>query len=232
MSWNNGWPTQRGGIAGGWPVATSSGELDSAVQRRAVRDINATIDEHIGKGGNPDDAVEMIDTAVRDWVNAAAGSGDFSLTPMLHRQLAIAVHNERYGLGRLQPLVDDPEVENIDANGFDQVWVSYSDGRVEQAEPIADNDMHLIEMIRRWSAFLGQSSREFSDANPKVRLTLPQTPDGRRHPGRPPPEREYRPPDASLPGRRHPGEEERHRLRRDGQRQDHHAPRSGGRTSR
>ncbi|MFC0039564.1 CpaF family protein [Actinomadura rayongensis] len=147
--------------------------MDAAVQRRAVREINAAIDEQISQGANPDDAVEMIDAAVRTWINSAAGSGDFALTPMLHRQLAVAVHNERYGLGRLQPLVDDPEVENIDANGFDQVWVSYSDGRVEQAAPIADNDVHLIEMIRRWSAFLGQSSREFSSANPKVRLTLP-----------------------------------------------------------
>ena len=30
---------------------------------------------------------------------------------------------------RLQPLLDDPEVENIDINGCDQVFVGYADGR-------------------------------------------------------------------------------------------------------
>ena len=48
----------------------------------------------------------------------------------------------------LQQLLDDPMVENIDANGCDRVFVRYTDGRVEQADPIADSDEAMIELIR------------------------------------------------------------------------------------
>ena len=27
-----------------------------------------------------------------------------------------------FGMGRLQPLIDDPTIENIEVNGYDQEW--------------------------------------------------------------------------------------------------------------
>ncbi len=33
-----------------------------------------------------------------------------------------------FGLGRLQALVDDPDIENIDVNGCDRVWATFADG--------------------------------------------------------------------------------------------------------
>src|SRR6476646_1899044 len=46
--------------------------------------------------------------------------------------LATAIHSALFGVGRLQPLLDDPEVENIDINGCDHVFVQYGDGREER----------------------------------------------------------------------------------------------------
>ena len=46
-------------------------------------------------------------------------------------RLAAAIHSALFGVGRLQPLLDDPEVENIDINGCDHVFVSTRDGREE-----------------------------------------------------------------------------------------------------
>src|SRR4249919_2472244 len=43
--------------------------------------------------------------------------------------LAAAIHSALFGVGRLQPLLDDPEVENIDINGYGHVFVQYGDGR-------------------------------------------------------------------------------------------------------
>ena len=34
-----------------------------------------------------------------------------------------------YGAGALQELLDDPDIENIDINGCDEVWVTYADDR-------------------------------------------------------------------------------------------------------
>lgn len=45
--------------------------------------------------------------------------------------LAQEVFDSLFRLGRLQRLLDDPSIENINANGPDCVWVRYADGRRE-----------------------------------------------------------------------------------------------------
>ena len=47
--------------------------------------------------------------------------------------LAEAVHDALFRLGRLQPLLDDEQLENIDVNGPDEVWLEYADGTVVAA---------------------------------------------------------------------------------------------------
>ena len=54
--------------------------------------------------------------------------------------LADAVMAALFGLGRLQPLIDDPDIENIEVNGHDEVWLSYADGREERGPSVADSD--------------------------------------------------------------------------------------------
>jgi Flp pilus assembly CpaF family ATPase len=86
---------------------------------------------------------------------------------------AAAVHAALFGVGRLQPLLDDPEVENIDINGCDQVFIGYADGREVQGEPVADSDEELVELIQVLGAYSGLSSRPFDTANPQLDLRLP-----------------------------------------------------------
>ena len=86
---------------------------------------------------------------------------------------AISVHAALYGVGRLQPLLDDPDIENIDVNGCDQVFLGYSDGREVPGEPVAESDAELIELIQVLGAFSGLSSRPFDSANPQLDLRLP-----------------------------------------------------------
>jgi Flp pilus assembly CpaF family ATPase len=86
--------------------------------------------------------------------------------------LAEAVMDALFGLGRLQPLVDDPDVENIEVNGCDQVWVSYADGREEPGAPVADSDDELIEHLQMIAARVGGSERTFTTANPRLHLRL------------------------------------------------------------
>ncbi len=58
-------------------------------------------------------------------------------------ELAEGIHAALFGVGRLQPLLDDPEVENIDINGCDNVFVGYADGREERCPPVAETDEEL-----------------------------------------------------------------------------------------
>jgi pilus assembly protein CpaF len=73
-------------------------------------------------------------------------------------QVTQAVQDLLFGLGRLQRLLDDPEIENVNANGHDRVWVRYADGRRVQADPIADSDEDLVELVRLAAARWGWGS--------------------------------------------------------------------------
>lgn len=86
--------------------------------------------------------------------------------------LADAVMDALFGMGRLQPLIDDPEVENIEVNGCDQVWVAFADGREVRAEPVASSDAELIELVQALVTRTGQSERSFSTASPVLHLRL------------------------------------------------------------
>jgi Flp pilus assembly CpaF family ATPase len=85
---------------------------------------------------------------------------------------AQAVMAALFGLGRLQPLIDDPAVENIEVDGHDRVWVSYADGRVERHRPVADSDDELIEILQLLAARTGSAERTFSSAHPALHLRL------------------------------------------------------------
>ncbi len=86
--------------------------------------------------------------------------------------LADAVMDALFGMGRLQPLIDDPAVENIEVTGHDQVWIAYADGREVRAEPVAGSDAELVELVQSLVTRTGQAERSFSTASPTLHLRL------------------------------------------------------------
>jgi pilus assembly protein CpaF len=88
-------------------------------------------------------------------------------------ELAAAIHAALFGVGRLQPLLEDQHIENIDINGCDRVFLGYADGREVTGEPVAENDAELVELIQVLAAYSGLSSRPFDTANPQLDLRLP-----------------------------------------------------------
>ena len=88
-------------------------------------------------------------------------------------ELSRAVFDALFRLNHLQRLLDDPAIENINANGADQVWVRYADGRREQVAPIASSDAELEEMLRTAAARVGIGERRFDRGSPRLSLQLP-----------------------------------------------------------
>jgi len=115
----------------------------------------------------------LIDEQIANLAASAARDGRAAPTPEQEDALAGAVFAAIFGLGRLERWVHTAEIENIDVNGCDQVWLSYAGGRREKAPPVADSDDELVEMIQSFAAYLGQSTREFSSAKPLLNLRLP-----------------------------------------------------------
>ncbi len=90
------------------------------------------------------------------------------------RALADAVYAALFTVGhRLQPLLDDPDVTNIEVNGHDKVLVYLRDGRVLDGPAVADSNDELIEMVRTVTTYSGLSSRPFDPAHPAVEDRLP-----------------------------------------------------------
>ena len=100
-------------------------------------------------------------------------AGHTPLDPAAEQRLAHVVLDSLFGLGRLQSLIDDPQVENVDVNGCDCVWVTYADGTKAMSEPIADSDEELVEILRSAAARVGLSERRFDTAHPELDLRLP-----------------------------------------------------------
>lgn len=86
--------------------------------------------------------------------------------------IAAAVMAALFGLGRLQPLVDDPDVENIEVDGHDSVWLSYADGHDQRGPAVADSDEELIEILQLLAARSGSDERTFTSAHPSLHLRL------------------------------------------------------------
>jgi pilus assembly protein CpaF len=71
-----------------------------------------------------------------------------------------------FGLGRLQPLLDDSSIENINVNGCDHVFVRYADGTRERVGPIADSNEELLDLMRRVATRFSTNERRFDRASP------------------------------------------------------------------
>ena len=118
-------------------------------------------------------ARSLIVQVLEDHARYEVAEGRRPLSSEDERDVATAIHSALFGVGRLQPLLEDPEVENIDINGHDNVFVQYGDGREERHPQVAESDEELVELVQVLAAHTGLSSRPFDSANPQLDLRLP-----------------------------------------------------------
>ena len=157
--------------------------MDHALVRRLRTEVAEQIasqrrdDAVLGLAMSPEDerqyARSLIARALASHARLELESGRLPPTAEEEEDLAAAVHAALYGVGRLQPLLDDPMVENVDINGCDRVFVGYADGRELMLDPVAETDEELVELVQTLAAYSGLSSRPFDTANPQLDLRLP-----------------------------------------------------------
>ncbi|MEY9937002.1 CpaF family protein [Streptacidiphilus sp. MAP5-3] len=99
--------------------------------------------------------------------------GEGALAHEVEQRVLRRAEDALFGLEGLQQLLDDPEIENIDVIGHDQVFVCYADGRRARLGAIASSDAALVELIREVAARSGQEERRFDRAVPRLNLCLP-----------------------------------------------------------
>ena len=140
--------------------------------RGVVAEILAAVAGRLDDGATEPEAAAFIREAVRMWAEHQVRSGARMPSPAEREALAQAVYDQRYGLGSLAGYLRDPNVENVDVNGCDQVWITYATGERVAGPPVAASDEELLAMIRTWAARGGQTARDFSSAAPLVNVAL------------------------------------------------------------
>lgn len=100
--------------------------------------------------------------------------GATPLDESVEDEIADAIHARMFGAGRLQKLLDDDSIENVDINGCDEVWISRAgQDFAERGDPVAASDDELVELVQVLASYSGLSSRAFDTANPQLDLQLP-----------------------------------------------------------
>lgn len=114
--------------------------------------------------------LEVIDADDVDSTNA--GQGTYSLD--YRDRLAQALFDEIFGLGRLQPLLRDPTIQNIVIAGdYTRCFVYRDDGSIDPIAPFAESDEDLIDILSALaSKGQGGNARPFSPAVPDLHLRL------------------------------------------------------------
>ena len=119
-------------------------------------------------------ARKLIDDQLEQLARDSAAGGRPVLSEAEEEAVAQSVYDRIFQLGRLQPLLDRDDVENIIITGHNTVWLDLIDGSLERAQAVADSDEELIEFLR-WVAnrFRPQDNeRPFNESVPKLHLSL------------------------------------------------------------
>jgi Flp pilus assembly CpaF family ATPase len=154
-----------------------------------VADLRAQVSQALAghAGGGPLPAAERrrlaeqyTGEALDAHAQQALGAGRAPLSASVEARVARAVIDHLVGAGGLQHLLDNPDIENVHANGCDEVFIRYAGGKSEIGPPIAESDEALIEMIRTLATeaafgddFSGHGEeRTFDRTNPVLDLRL------------------------------------------------------------
>jgi Flp pilus assembly CpaF family ATPase len=138
-----------------------------------IADITAMIAARLDDGASAAEVMPVIRDSARRWLERQVRAG---LLPASAGgaidELARAVHDQRYELGPVTAYLRNPQVENVDINGCNEVWITYASGERVAGPPVAASDDALIAMVRTWATRGGQTARDFSAAAPLVNVAL------------------------------------------------------------
>jgi pilus assembly protein CpaF len=160
----------------------SSGEVDldwemvSQYRAEISSRLTARLDKEGGRitdEGREQLGIEVIEDLIKTEAENLVSAGRRPWTPEEEKALKKALVAALFGLGRLQQLVDQDDVENIIiiARGPDcSVWLEKIDGTLVESAPVADSEDELREFLADLGA---RQNRPFTEARPSLHLRLP-----------------------------------------------------------
>jgi len=144
-------------------------QLSLQVQRREAHG-----QQELSRADEQQMALALIDSVVAGHLQTQLqGGADVPVDRSYDDRLASGVYSAMFGAGELQELLDDPEVENININGCDEVWVTYAGSQEPvRHRALAGTDDDLIAIIQGQAAHAGINARPWTPATPELDLRL------------------------------------------------------------
>ncbi len=112
--------------------------------------------------------LESVQQQIRRIVEDMLVADDTPLSRQEREQIVVEVEHETFGLGPLEPLMQDPTVSDILVNGAKTVYVERR-GRLERTQVIFRDDTHLLHVIERVVSTIG---RRIDESSPMVDARL------------------------------------------------------------
>ncbi len=136
-------------------------EIKGRVHRRLIERLNLSNLDKLSR----EQVVEAIRKVVHDLLAQESAPLNFEEREELVRQ----VLDEIFGLGPIEPLMQDPEVSDILVNTYKRVYVERH-GKLELTDVRFQDDRHLLQVIDRIVSAVG---RRIDDSSPMVDARLP-----------------------------------------------------------
>ncbi len=113
--------------------------------------------------------LDTVQQQIRRIVEDMVAGDDTPLSRTEREQLVVEIEHETFGLGPLEPLMQDRTVSDILVNGAKEVYVERR-GKLERTHVIFRDDRHLLQVIERIVSAVG---RRVDESSPMVDARLP-----------------------------------------------------------
>jgi pilus assembly protein CpaF len=136
-------------------------DIKSRVHRRLIERLNLSSLDKLSR--------EQVVDAIRKVVHDLLAQESAPLNYEEREELVRQVLDEIFGLGPIEPLMQDPEVSDILVNTYKQVYIERW-GKLETTDVRFQDDRHLLQVIDRIVSAVG---RRIDDSSPMVDARLP-----------------------------------------------------------
>ncbi|MEV4559056.1 ATPase, T2SS/T4P/T4SS family [Kitasatospora sp. NPDC049285] len=117
-------------------------------------------------------AHSVIADVMREYLEEAMAQGRELPSREEEERLVRAVHAAQYSAGPLQPLLDNPDVENINIQGG-RVFVKYTGGKKDEVPPLVGSSAELVQLVEQLAVYAGVNSRSWSQTDPLLDIRMP-----------------------------------------------------------
>jgi pilus assembly protein CpaF len=165
LPWERAEPAAKAAGANGGLTDTANAhalqQIKGRIHRRLLERLNLSNLDRLDRA----QVAEAIRKVVHDLITQESVPLNFE-----ERDLVVGqVLDEIFGLGPLEPLIQDPEVSDILVNTYKQCFIERH-GRLERTDVMFQDDRHLLQVIDRIVSAVG---RRIDDSSPMVDARLP-----------------------------------------------------------